>query len=141
MGEDYKFVSKFVEGKRFKELTEEEIEKIKLGIGVKKEDKEYMESLEKNNVELKEKEDNEEKISVDKIVKEEIKIDNEKIEDTQNFNEINDVQKDTNKSKTGVKVIQARGKILKLADTRTITLTKTELNEKPFWRKGDVYYG
>lgn len=141
MGEDYKFVSKFVENKTLRELTEEEIEKIKSGIGVKKEDKEYIESLEKNNVELKENEDKDEKESTDETVKEETKNDNEKVEVTQNLNEISDTNKDISKSKNGVKVIQAKGTILKLEDNRTVVLTKKELKEKPFWRKGDVYYG
>lgn len=141
MGEDYKFISKFVEGKTLKELTEEEIEKLKSGVGVKKEDKEYIESLEKNNVELKENEDKDEKESTAETVKEETKNDNEKVEVTQNLNEISDTNKDITKSKNGVKVIQAKGTILKLEDNRTVILTKKELNEKPFWRKGDVYYG
>ena len=33
------------------------------------------------------------------------------------------------------RVIQAMGRILKLADGRVIELSKKELDEKPFWRK------
>lgn len=135
---EYKFVSKFVEGKTFNELTEEEIEKLKSGVGVKKEDKEYMASLESFSTELKE--DNDEEVSINEAI-EETKPDNEEIENNQNLNEISDTNKDITKSKNGVKVIQAKGTILKLEDNRTVILTKKELNEKPFWRKGDVYYG
>lgn len=135
MDNEYKFVSKFVEGKTYNELSNEEIEKLKSGIGVKKEDKEYIDSLEKSTQEIETQPNNEtdiktEETELDTKIKEEIEKD-EKIK----------VQETINKSEKGVTVIKAIGKILKLEDGRTVTLSKEELKEKPFWRKGDVYYG
>lgn len=136
MENEYKFVSKFIEGKTYKELTQEEIEKLKSGVGVKKEDKEYIDSLEKSTTDLKENKSNDEVVNTTEITEE-----NEHIEAPKTCNEVNDTKKDINKSKKGVKVIQARGKVLILEDNRTVTLTKKELHDKPFWHKGDVYYG
>lgn len=140
MEKEYKFVSKFVEGKSYNELTQEEIEKLKSGIGVKKEDKEYINFLEIDTNELKEHTNNEmanipKEITEDKKEKIEEEGKSEKIESDEN------IEKTIEKEIKGVRVIQAMGKILKLEDKRIIQLSKEELKKKPFWRKGDVYYG
>ena len=136
MENDYKFVSKFIEGKTYNELTNEELEKLKSGIGVKKEDKEYIDSLEKNKIEQNLQANND--IETE-IGKEETNTET-KPEIVEENNESN-IQEPVNKSKNGVTVIKAIGNILKLKDGRTIKLSKKELEEKPFWHKGDVYYG
>jgi len=135
MDKEYKFVSKFIEGKTYKELTDEEIEKLKSGIGVKKEDKEYIDSLEKAIQESEEKTNNEIVDSEQNIElldsKNEIKEDEKVI-----------VQKESNaKVEAGIEVIKAIGNVLKLKNGETVKLSKEKLKEKPFWRKGDVYYG
>lgn len=134
MENEYKFVSKFIEGKTYKELTTEEIEKLKSGIGVKKEDKEYIDSLEKVSNELEETIQNEED---EKIVNEVVEDKKEEHIETTNDKKEEKIKK----SKNGVKVIQAMGRKLKLEDNRTIILKEEELKEKTFWRKGDIYYG
>ena len=141
MEKEYKFVSKFVEGKTYDELTEEDKEKIKSGIGVKKEDKEYIDSLkiEENatneNPEEEKAEDKEKDASIiEENKKEEIKEEKKVI--------VEKVSKEAKSvAKKGIKVIQAMGRTLKLEDKRTVTLTKKDIAEKPFWRRGDVYYG
>lgn len=125
MEKEYKFVSKFVEGKTYDELTEEEKDKIKSGIGVKKEDKEYIDSLKIEEIE---------KIADNEIIEE-----NNKEEISEEKDEI--IESIPEKEKKGVKVIQAMGRKLKLEDKRTVTLTKKDIADKPFWRRGDVYYG
>lgn len=138
MGEDYKFVSKFIEGKTYKELTEEEIEKLKSGVGVKKEDKEYLVSLEKIIPEINEVNDEEINDNVQEPTNEDLDKKEEKPEETQKEKKVVEVQNELQK---GTKVMRACGKILILEDKRTIELTKEELKDKPFWKKGDVYYG
>lgn len=133
MGEDYKFVSKFIEGKTYKELTNEEIEKLKSGVGVKKEDKEYLISLEKIIPEINETNNEEINHNVQEPMNKDLDKKEEKPEENQE-----EVKSEHEK---GTKVVRACGKILILEDKRTIELTKEELKEKPFWRKGDVYYG
>lgn len=143
MENEYKFVSKFIEGKTYKELSAEEIEKLKSGVGVKKEDKEYIDSLKNSTSEIEENENNSAIDNTIETAEEKNKDDNNQVEENKNDNdnEVVDMLKDTNKTKKGMKVIQARGKVLTLEDNKTVTLTKKELEEKPFWRKGDVYYG
>ena len=140
MNNEYKFVSKFVEGKTYNELTEEEIEKLKSGVGVKKEDKEYMESLVKVTNELVEPSNNELDTKTEETIQEPEK------ENATQVIEKNDIvspenEESTKKSINGVTVIRAIGKKLILEDGRTVELKKEELKEKTFWRKGDVYYG
>ncbi len=142
MENEYKFVSKFIEGKTYKELTAEEIEKLKSGVGVKKEDKEYIDSMEKSTIEINETNNETMNDNVQELGNEELEKNEEKIEEPKK----DDVVKDTpteniDKSKKGVEVVRAFGKVLILADKRVIELTKEELKEKTFWRKGDVYYG
>lgn len=140
MDKEYKFISKFIEGKTYNELTDEEIEKLKSGIGVKKEDKEYIDSLEKNEIGSEEQTNIETATKTEETIQESEK--EEKIEETKNDDIIvQDIKESTQKSAKGVKVVKAIGKILKLEDGRTVKLRKEELQEKPFWRKGDVYYG
>lgn len=141
MENEYKFVSKFIEGKTYKELSAEEIEKLKSGVGVKKEDKEYIYSLRNSASEIEENENN--SVIEDNIetAEKKNKDDNNQVEENKNDNEVVDMLKNTNKTKKGMKVIQARGKVLTLEDNKTVTLTKKELEEKTFWRKGDIYYG
>lgn len=136
MENDYKFVSKFVEGKTYNELTNEEIEKLKSGVGVKKEDKEYIDSLEKTELEQNIPANNDIETETKK---EEINTET-KTEIVEENNE-STIQEPVSKSKNGVTVIKAIGNILKLEDGKTIKLSKEELKEKPFWHKGDVYYG
>ena len=135
MEKEYKFVSKFVEGKTYDELTEEEKDKIKSGIGVKKEDKEYIDSLKIEEIEANQNtEEIEEKQTDNEIVEE-----NKKEEIKEEKKEI--IENILEKEKKGVRVIQAMGRKLKLEDKRTVTLTKKDIVDKPFWRRGDVYYG
>ena len=142
MENEYKFVSKFIEGKTYKELTAEEIEKLKSGTGVKKEDKEYIDSLEKNTIEPQEPKNEGTNDNVQEPANEELEEKEEKSEKPKK----DDILKDTSaeiidKSKKGVEAIRAFGKVLILADKRVIELSRAELKEKTFWRKGDVYYG
>lgn len=141
MENEYKFVSKFVEGKTYKELTAEEIEKLKSGVGVKKEDKEYIDSLGKNTSKTEENENDNEIVNNIGNVEEKNKNYDKPIEELKSSDELVATPEEIDESKKGLKVIQARGNILVLENNRTVTLTKKKLEEKPFWRKGDVYYG
>lgn len=141
MENEYKFVSKFIEGKTYKELTPEEIEKLKSGVGVKKEDKEYIDSLENLNTGIVENESNSEIVNINEQKEDKKENDNKQPEFIKSPNEIVDTKEDASNSKKAMKVIHARGNVLTLEDNRVVTLTKKELNEKPFWHKGDVYYG
>lgn len=146
MEKEYKFVSKFVEGKTYNELTDEEIEKLKSGVGVKKEDKEYMESLEKTINELREPTNNEIDSKTEEPIQELEKEETTQTEELTQEIEKNDIvsteiEESTKQEKKGITVIKASGKTLELEDGRTIKLNKEELKEKSFWRRGDVYYG
>ena len=141
MENEYKFVSKFVEGKTYKELTAEEIEKIKSGTGVKKEDREYIASLEKSTVEAQENKNEETNDEVQEPENTELDKKEEISEEIGEENILSTPNKIIDESPKGVEVIRAVGKMLMLADKRVIELTKAELKEKPFWRKGEIYYG
>lgn len=132
MDKEYKFVSKFIEGKTYNELTDEEIEKLKSGIGVKKEDKEYIDSLDKINQEQENQVSNE----ID-TKSEETEQETETVEEIKEDEKVT-IQEPANK---GIKVIKAIGNTLILENNQTVKLSKEELKEKSFWRKGDVYYG
>lgn len=155
---EYKFITAFVAGKTLAELTEEELARLKKGHMIKREDTEYLASLENKTItEIKESEIGSIELVDDvpegkpildtvNIVPDEVDentVDAEPTETSDTKEAIENEEEETveEKAPKGTKVVRAIGNKLTLADSRVITLSKDELKEKSYWRRGDIYYG